>query len=416
VKYSITIRSVYCGFLVFFLCSQALLSASYNRNLFAVVIMVKDEVDVIVPTLQPFIDAGVDSFFVYDTGSTDGTQQMVGDYFKQCGINNSYIIEEPFIDFAISRNRALDLAEQFFPETTFFLMLDAEWYTYNVEQIIQFCQQNKEYIIPGLSGSCYLIRLKTIDDGIDNYTPRLFRREKNARYSGVVHEAVRQQASGILPASVYFEYKPAQIGRDKSKARLIRDYTLLKADHEKDPSNSRTIFYLAQTCQFLDQWEEAIFYYQKRAEMGEISEEKYLALYRIGCAIDHLIDHKCNDVLSKHTHWQDALYYYLAAHTMLPYRAEPLVRIAYYYLRNNQHVLAYLFANRSVDIPYPQNSILFVEKHTYDYLRYDILAQCAFYVGEFEVGKKAVLQALKVNPKATHLYNHLDVYLQRCVA
>ena len=39
----------------------------------------------------------------------------------------------------------------------------------------------------------------------------------------------------------------------------------------------------------MDDWEQAIFYYQKRLEMGEVSEEKYLAAYRIGCAIEHII-------------------------------------------------------------------------------------------------------------------------------
>ena len=404
-----TINMLYFVFLSFSLNFQHIVMAD---DLLAVVIMVKDEAEVIIPTLQPFIEAGIDSFFVFDTGSTDGTQQVIGDYFREHGIKNTHIVEEPFVDFATSRNRSLDLAEQLFPQTTFFLMLDAEWYTHNVEGIIKFCEQNKEYIAPGTTGGCYSIRLVTLEDGIDNYTPRLIRREKNARYSGVVHESIRQLSSGILPSTVYFEYKPAQIGRDKSKARCARDYALLKKDHEQNPTNLRTIFYLAQTCQFIDEWEEAIFYYQKRASMGVLSEEKYLALYRIACAIEHLMYHKCTDEESKHSYWQNALYYYLAAHAMLPHRAESLIRIAHYYLENKQYALAYLFANRAVEIPYPKNDVLFVEKHSYDYLRYDILGQCALYVGEFEVGKQAVLKALKAAPQASHLHHNLDVYLQ----
>jgi hypothetical protein len=144
--------------------------------------------------------------------------------------------------------------------------------------------------------------------------------------------------------------------------------------------------------------------------MGMLSEEKYLALYRIGCAIEHVMEH-CPDKNLKHYHWQNALYYYLEAHTMLPHRAEPLVRIALYYLRNKQYVLAYLFANRAAQLPYPVNDQLFVEKYLYDYVVYDILGQCAIYVHEFEVGKQAVLKALKVAPEQEHLHHNLEIYL-----
>src|ERR1700730_16976578 len=97
----------------------------HDKNLLAIVIMVKNEVDVIIPTLQPFIDAGLQSFLVYDTGSTDGTQHMIRDHLQKSGIADAHIIEEPFIDFGTSRNKALDYAEKLFPHTTFLLMLDA---------------------------------------------------------------------------------------------------------------------------------------------------------------------------------------------------------------------------------------------------------------------------------------------------
>src|ERR1700733_13139824 len=116
-----------------------------DDNLLTVVIMVKNEVDVIIPTLKLFVDAGITKFLVLDTGSSDGTQHKTEEYFKQLGLEHAYIIEEPFIDFAASRNRALDLAEQIFTHTTFFVMLDAEWYMHNVEGLITFCVENRNY-------------------------------------------------------------------------------------------------------------------------------------------------------------------------------------------------------------------------------------------------------------------------------
>jgi glycosyltransferase involved in cell wall biosynthesis len=386
-----------------------------HEFLLTVVIMVKDEANVIIPTLQPFVDAGLTSFLVYDTGSTDGTQKIVREYFNNHDIKHAYVVEEAFVDFATSRNRALDLAEHIFVNTTFMIMLDAEWYTHNVAELIDFCKTHQNYIAPHCTGSCYLMRLLTVQDNINNYTPRLFRRGYNVRYHGVVHESVAEASSGMLPDSVYFEYKPQQYGREKSKARFARDYALLKKSLEDDPTNMRTPFYLAQTCQFMDDWEQAIFYYQKRLDMGELSEEKYLAAYRIGCAIEHIIAEAYKNGSPLLYTEEDALNYYLKAYNMLPCRAEPLFRIACYYIRHNQHAIAYLFAIRAAQLPYPSHNTLFVENRVYDYLRYDILGQCALYVGEYAIGKAAVMMALQTGSEDTHLHHHLSLY-ERCMA
>ncbi len=408
----VAIVNVIFIFLIFHLQAHDIVYKNNNDNLLTVVIMVKNEVDVIIPTLQPFIDAGITNFLVFDTGSTDGTQNKTRECFDSHGFEHAYIIEEPFIDFATSRNRALDLAEQIFVNTTFFLMLDAEWYIHNVEELLRYCAEHKHYIAPYCSGSCYLIRLLTVQDSINNYIPRLMRRAGNARYEGVVHETINHNASGMLPDSIYFEYNPAQSGQDKSKIRCIRDYNLLKKKYDTDPTDTRNLFYLAQTCQFLDDWEEAIFYYQKRLELGPLSEEKYLAAYRIGCAVEHIISVAYDTKTASRYTEEDALHYFLQAYTMLPYRAEPLFRIACYYIRHNYHAIAYLFAHRAVELPYPQNNGLFIEKKVYDFLRYDILGQCALYVGEYTVGKKAVLKALEYSNDIPHLHHNLSIYNQ----
>jgi tetratricopeptide (TPR) repeat protein len=416
-KYPSSVFIFLCSFIVF-LSSAAVNNSSFKDEhefLLTVVIMVKDEADVIIPTLKPFVDAGVTSFLVYDTGSTDGTQNMVRDYFSDHRIEHAYIIEEPFIDFAASRNRALDLAEQIFVHNTFLVMLDAEWYTYNVSGLIDYCKKHKNYVDPNCTGSCYLMRLLTVGDNINNYTPRLIRQGYNVRYAGVVHESIPNSPSGMVPDSIYFEYRPQQCGQDKSKARYFRDYELLKKSHEDDPTNKRTLFYLGQTCQFMDDWEQAIFYYQKRLDTKEVSEERYLAGYRIGCAIEHIVAEAYKNGSSQQYTEEDAVNYFLKAYNLWPYRAEPLFRIACYYIRHNQHAIAYLFASRAVQLPYPFNNSLFVENRVYDYLRYDILGQCALYVGEYEIGKAAVLMALQTDPEDTYLHYNLSLY-ERCIA
>src|SRR6185369_12483437 len=69
--------------------------------------MVKDEAANLRKTLDscaPFIDR----FTILDTGSTDGTQDVVREWQGSCGLPG-LLIEEPFVDFATSRNRVLEL-------------------------------------------------------------------------------------------------------------------------------------------------------------------------------------------------------------------------------------------------------------------------------------------------------------------
>jgi len=370
-----------------------------------VVIMVKNEAEVIVPTLQPFVDGGVDSFLVYDTGSTDNTPAIVREFFAERSLEHAFVIEEKFVDFATSRNRALDLAEKIFSNADFMIMPDAEWYIHNAAELIDFCKRHKDYVPPGAQGGCYLIRI--LNQAVDFYQPRLVRCASNVRFCGRVHEVLNQQPSDKVPANVYFDLRPSKKGQEKSQDRWQRDLGMLLKDYEEDPTNPRTVFYLGQTCQFLDDWEQAVYYYKERLELIGWDEERYMAAYRLGVAIAKLSG--INDAYS----WYQALHYYLKAHQMRPHRAEPLVRIAEYYVKENQKAIAYIFAHRAATLPYPDYDILFIEKGAYDYLRYDLLGQCAVNVGEYEVGKNAVLKALEYNHTLPHLHNNLGVYLRQ---
>ena len=90
--------------------------------LLVVVIMVKDETEVIRPTLEMYCKADPEgkkiAYVVYDTGLDpwSSTMQKAKELFTDYHISNYYIIQEPFVDFATSRNKALDIVEQKFPE------------------------------------------------------------------------------------------------------------------------------------------------------------------------------------------------------------------------------------------------------------------------------------------------------------
>lgn len=378
------------------------LESKKNDPLLVIVLMVKDEQDFMQPTLQPYVDAGIKNFFIFDTKSTDSTVEVTREFFKKNNIERGVIKEEAFVNFAVSRSRALELAEEAFPEAAFFLMIDSEWYMHDVQGLIEFCQIHASDDETPL----YLVRI--MNDFFDNYTPRLFRRSAHIRFVGEIHEVPNWWTYSELykkvQPSVYFEWRVSKYGHEKSKRRYLRDREILLKQCEENPLDARACYYLAQTYHCLDDLENACKWYAKRIQLNQYGwdEENFAAMYHLA--------HVYNEMGNQ----DQAILKYLEAHAMRPHRAEPLVCLADIFWSKGQPALCYLFASRAVKIPYPENDLLFIDKKLYDYTRHDLLGIGSWYVGEHEEGLEAVLEALKKNPTAPHLHRNLLLHQEHC--
>lgn len=363
--------------------------------LLVVVLMVKNEQAAIEATLLPFAQAGIDSYLILDTGSTDNTIAVTQQFFATHGIRHGYIEQQPFVNFATSRNYALECAEKRFPHADFLLMIDAEWYTQNVQELLQFCAANKHD-----NEKCYLMRL-VMEEKLEFYTARLIRPGRGARFEGVVHEVINHIPRKRVPASACFNVHATVSSRQKTEKRWLRDRDLLLQEYKKNPHDNRTVFYLAQTYECLEDWENACIYYTQRCAMQLGGEEDFMARYKLA------------QTYHARNMWPEALHHYLQAYSVRPSRAESLIRIAQYYIAQEQYTLAFLFARTACEIPYPADDLLFVEKVHYDYLRYDLLGHCAWHVGEYAIGMSAVRKALLHWPDAQHLINNVRLYAER---
>ena len=364
--------------------------------LLVVVLMVKDEQEVIEKTVKPFVDAGINSFVIYDTGSTDNTVKVMQDFFDKNKAVNGYIEQEKFIDFASSRNRALAIAEDKFPHAGFIIMPDAEWYIHNAEGLLRFCRSCVE---KNESVSSYLVRI--VSGKLDFYTPRLIRCEKGVRFIGLVHEVLNEVASHKVPSGVFFEHKAGEGGKQKTMKRWERDRDLLLEEYKKNPRGPRILFYLAQTYDCLGDLENARQFYTLRVSLHGWDEEDYMAHYRLAQVVERSDD------------WHNALHYYLQAHQMRPHRIEPLIRIAQRYWNERKMALCFLFAKYAAEFSYPKDDVLFIEKDLYNYDCFDILGRCAWYVGEFDIGEQAIRKALEIHPEMIHLHRNLAYYINR---
>lgn len=373
------------------------------KDSFVVVLMVKNEEPVINKTLEPFIKENLNSFLIFDTGSTDKTVQTVKDYFIKNNVKNWHVLEEPFIDFATSRNRALDLAEEKFTEAKFFLMPDAEWYMHNVKDLINFCRTELNETCNG-----YLVRI--MNQNIDFTTARLIRAHVKARFAGVVHEVVIANNYKKVPAAIYFELGSSRLGFEKSQQRWKRDEKLLFKSYEENPNDPRTAFYLAQTYECLGDFDKAYKYYEIRSKLKSTNlEEDFETSYRLGRVIDILSKN------NKNFTWHMALDYYFNAHNLLPHRAEPLVKIADHYWPDGgapvNTALCYLFAKRACELIYPENDLLFIDPEAYNFRRYELLSKSAWQLGDYVFGEAATRKALAAK-ELPYLLRNLACYVE----
>lgn len=376
--------------------SKAQFHHTASNPLITLSIMIKNESSSIKENLLSYYNAGFRHFFVLDTGSTDNTVEIVEDFFQNPGIV-SQLIQEPFIDFSASRNRAMELTEEYFPENPFILMPDAEWYLEAADELFKFClaEQNNDT-------DAYFINIKLASD-FKFQNLRLFRTHAKVRFLGKVHEAAIAERKGITPTAVSFLPKPNEDGKKRSQERWVRDEQILKQGYIENPSDSRNTFYLAQTYECLNNLESAYYYYQQRALLNGFDEEDFICFYRLGYIAEKMI------FAEPSLAWAKAMDYYLKAFSLRPHRIEPLIKLADHYWPSNMQS-TYLFIQYAYKIPYPSQDVLFIENKDYTYNRYEIMSRCAWHMGQYHLGLEATEKALLVHPEMEHLQRNLEIY------
>ena len=154
---------------------------------------------------------------------------------------------------------------------------------------------------------------------------------------------------------------------------------------ENEPNNSRNIFYLAQTCFCLKEYDESFRNYLLRTTLNSgFREEIFYSFIR------------CGDIIGiQRGNWYEALIYYMKAYE-IDQRAEPLVKIAQYYMTREKWLISYSFLSIACKLEYPTNAMLFVDKNIYDYVWWHLLGAIAFYCGPTykQEGKEACIKAI----------------------
>jgi glycosyltransferase involved in cell wall biosynthesis len=370
-----------------------------NKIHIAVLIMAKNEKKRLHVTLES-IKTFADSLIFFDTGSTDNTIEIARDFCTKYNIP-FHLKQGEFVNFCVSRNESLDFADSF-EDVDYLLLMDTNDELRGQENLRKFAEEFKDS-----KTSAFLLEQEWWSGNSDKYfNVRFIKSRHEWRYVGVVHEYIKtyneENSKHPIVKLNHFNgkegcvlYQDRTQDDDKSEKRFSRDKDLLLEEFKKDPTEPRTVFYLAQTCSCLKQNEETFKYYKWRTTLDGFNEEVFQSLLRCGNFSEKL----------KHD-WYDSFSWYMKSFEHTP-RVEPLVKISEYYKNKNNWLLCYNFVKLACELEYPHNCILFVDKLAYDYKRWHLLGICAYYIKRYDEGKKACLIAIE-NGKKENLNVDID--------
>jgi tetratricopeptide (TPR) repeat protein len=326
--------------------------------------IVKNEAPVIarcLASVRPWIDHWV----IVDTGSSDGTQDIVRDSLE--GLPGS-LHERPWRDFAHNRNEALELAR---PQAEYLLFIDAD------EQL----RMPDGFRWPALTADGCLFTCRMGD--WEYLRNSLIATRLPWRWEGVLHEYLTTSAHGGWQALAGPVIEVAHDGaRGRDPQTYLRDIAVLEEDVRAHPGNARSMFYLAQSYRDAGRLEDSLAAYRRRATQGGWDEEVWYALFQVARLSEQLqaVPGQVRDA-------------YLTAYAQRPSRAEPLCELARYHRLRGEYALAHLYAQQAAALPRPAD-ILFVDAAVYAWRALDELVVSAYYANAREQGRAALQRLL----------------------
>lgn len=316
--------------------------------------IVKNESKVIrrcLASTRPFVD----TWLIVDTGSTDGTQGIIRDYFADVP---GELHERPWRNFGANRTEALELAQN---RADFTLIIDAD----------EVLAVAPDFAPGALDLDAYQLRTELGE--LTYYRTQLIRSRLPWRWEGVLHEYLECDVPFTQGKLEGIVNRPTPDGaRSNDPQKYLKDAALLEEALKHEPTNARYVFYLAQSYRDSGLVEAAVKHYKRRIELGGWQEEVWYSMFQVA-RLNEIAERPQEEVLSA----------YLEAYDARPSRAETLAALARYYRLKSKYALAHLFAKQAVALP-PPSDLLFVDASVYAWRARDECSIAAYYLGNHD--------------------------------
>lgn len=312
---------------------------------------------------KPFID----NWCILDTGSTDNTVQIIRETLSDIP---GTLYEEPFINFRDSRNRLLDLAGE---DHAFNIMLD-DTYVLSGDGLRDFLTIIRE----DDKADCVGI---TIEDSERQYiSVRVTKPKRRLRYINKVHEVI--EFEGILSVAVPYAKGCVKDIVDgymlaRTSARKDTDIETLLEMHKQNPSDPRTLYYLADSYLNKKDWEQSLKYFEMRVLLEGYNLEKQDALY-YAAALSHYHIGKP---------WEECEKLYLNSHNFLGKSPESVYFIGKHYYDIKDYNKAYFYMKKAFELGIPEIQMSFRKNIYFYHIPYD-LTEVAYLKSDYQLAQK----------------------------
>ena len=314
----------------------------------------------------------IDRWCVVDTGSTDGTQQIVRDCMG--GIAGT-LHERSWVDQQHNRNESFDLAK--LEGCDYLLQLDADE---------RFCFPKGAPPRGSLTADCYdfTVLLGSIEFARTTLLSTRFRwRWHGARHPKLIGDGA-QQPIALQPTAYVV---PSSDGASWSEPdKYVRHCAELEQDLRHDPDNPRKRYYLAQSYRDAGFLQSALRAYERRAEMEGWAEERWSAAHE-AAKLKERLEYPIAQIGAA----------YLSAYHLRPTRAEPVYRLAKCFRAHGLHRSALEWARVAAVIEKPPDR-LFVEWGVYLWGALYELGMAAYECDELEEAQRVIAELERRRP------------------
>ena len=403
-----------------------------EKNTFCLNMIVKNEAHVIEKTLGGILEKmQIDYWVISDTGSTDGTQDIIKTFFKNRNINGE-LYEDVWKDFGYNRTQALKHA---YNKSDYLFIFDAD------------DELQGDLVLPKLLfADAYNFLFRT-PGGVYYNRPLLIKNDRKWKFRGILHEYLASFDTDTLKRRAiyanidgdYHVVSGKQGDRSKNPHKYLIDALKLESaylDEQDQQLKERYAFYCAnsyrdyaeytQICiaannikqemsdmnkdfvtneKITECYGKAIEWYKRVLGFENWKQEKYVSCLRI---------YRCYCKLNKKI---EGIPYLIEAHKYDNHRVECIAELIIHYILNEMYDIAFAFYSLISEIFENENSSwsvhekLFLEVPIYffilphlmtvvcDKLRKHVIAKKMF--------RKIFKQKMKVNPNDINcvLYN-----------
>jgi len=328
--------------------------------------IVKDESHVILRVLES-IYKHIDYWAIADTGSTDGTQEIIKKFFEEKNIPGN-LIETPWVDFSTCRNISLQDVEK---NADYGIWIDAD------EEFMPAVNFNVQI---ALNTGYDTISVPTKYGGVDYTRKSIWKCGKGFYWNGPIHEilsSAEEKTGGIMQGAYVLVRAEGNSWKDvtakyTAHAKILSEY----AEGNLDP---RWTFYTAQSYRDAQMHRESFDWYERRTKMADgFKEEIYFSRYMMARLAEIMEKDKASVMML-----------YNEAHKEDPVRGETIKSLVQYLHRMKDWETAYVYTKYGLRYnqknPYPTR-ILFIDNQLYDFQMAELHSVSCFHTNRVEEG------------------------------